>query len=118
MIKSLEKDDSLYLHGRNIQYIAVEMYKVSNELSPPLITDISKRKNSHPYNLRYNSRFSRPLVKTLFHWTESMSYLAPEIWDIFTATYKELPCLENFKNCIENWKPENFARYTLVELVF
>ena len=94
------------------------MYKVSNELSPPLITDIFKRKNSHPYNLRYNSWFSRPLVKTLFRRTESISYLAPKMWDIFPATYKELPCLENFKNCIKNWKPENFARYTLVELVF
>ena len=83
------------------------MYKVSYGLSPLLISDISKHKNSHPYNLRHDSQFSRPLVKTLFYGTESIYYLRSVICDIFPVTYKELPSLEIFKNRIKKWKPEN-----------
>ena len=83
------------------------MYKVSNGLSPLLISDISKHKNSHPYNLRHDSQFSRPLVKTLINGTESIYYLRSVICNIFPVTYKELPSLEAFKNRIKKWKPEN-----------
>ena len=29
-----------------------------------------------------NSQFSRSLVKSVYHGTESISYLGPKIWDI------------------------------------
>ena len=67
----LEKDGSVSIHDRNIQYLVVEMYKVSDRLSPPLISNIFKHKNSHQYNL-----------KIVFHGTEIMSYLGPIIRDI------------------------------------
>ena len=69
---------------------------------------IYKHINSHPYNLRHDFQFSRPLVKTVFHGTERISYLGPIIWDIFPVTYKELPSLEAFKNRIKKWKPQNY----------
>ena len=37
--KLLEKDSSVSIHNRNIQYLAVEMYKFRIGLSPPLIRD-------------------------------------------------------------------------------
>ena len=36
----LEKDSSVSIHERNIQCLATEMYKVSNELSPPVVSNI------------------------------------------------------------------------------
>ena len=66
--KLLEKDGSVSIHDRNIQYLAVEIYKVSNGLFPPLISDMFKHKNIHPYNLRHDSQFSIPLVKTFISW--------------------------------------------------
>ena len=73
------------------------MYKATDGLSPPLISDTFKQKNSHPYNLLHNSQFSRPLVKTVFHGTKSISYLGPIIWDILPVTKIEL----------KKWKPGN-----------
>ena len=35
---------------------------------------------NHPYNLRHDSQLSGPLLKTIFHGTENISYLAPMIW--------------------------------------
>ena len=75
----LEKDGSVTIYDRNIQYLAVEMYKVSNGLSSAIISDIFKHKNSHPHNLRHDSQFSTHLVKTVFHGTERISYLGPTI---------------------------------------
>ena len=47
-----EKDSSA-----SIQYLAAEMYKVSNGLFPPLFSDIFNNKNSHPCNLQQFSVF-------------------------------------------------------------
>ena len=47
----LEKDTSVSIHDRNIHCLATEMYKVNNRLSPPLVSNICRQKNSHPYNL-------------------------------------------------------------------
>ena len=45
----LEKDSSVSIHNRNIQCLATEMYKISNGLSPPLVNNIFRQKNSYPY---------------------------------------------------------------------
>ena len=75
--------------------------KVWNELSPPLVSNIFTQKSSHPYNVRLNSQFSRPLVRSVFHGTESISYLNPVTWDILPDSYKNLPNLSVFKNRIK-----------------
>ena len=75
----LEKDSSVSIHDRNIQCLATEMCKLSNGLSPPIVSNIFTQKNCHPYNLRFNSQFPRPLVRSVFHGTESISFLGPVI---------------------------------------
>ena len=103
----LEKDSSISIHDKNIQCLTTEMYKVSNGLSPPIVSNIFTQKNCHPYNLRLNFQFSRPLVKSVFHGTESISYLGPVIWDILPDSCNNLPNVSVFKNRIKKWKPEN-----------
>ena len=51
------------------------MCKVSSRMSPPLFSDVFKRKSSRLYNMPHDSQFSRPLVKNVFHETESISYV-------------------------------------------
>ena len=115
---SWKKDSSVSVHDSNIQYLATKMYKVSNELSPPLVNNIFTLKNSPTYNLRLNSQFSRLLVRSVFHGTESISYLGPVIWDILPDGYKNLPNFSAFKNRIKKWKPANCpCRLTFLESV-
>ena len=78
----LERDESVSIHDRNIQCLTTEMYKVSNGLSPPVISNIFTQENCHPYNLPLNFQFSRPLVRSVFNGTESISYFGTVVWGI------------------------------------
>ena len=75
----LEKDGSVSIHERNIKILATEIFKVSKYLAPPQMHEILKLKDQPHYNLRYSSLFSRPLVKSVYKGTESLSFLGPKI---------------------------------------
>ena len=68
----LEKDGSISIHERNIKILAKEMFKVSKNLAPHQMQEIFKLKDQPHYNLRYNSLFFRPLVKSVYKGTESL----------------------------------------------
>ena len=72
-------DSSVSIHNRNLQLLAIEMYKASKSLSPPIITELFEKKNDHQYNLRHNSQFTIPAVNSVYHGTESVSLLGPKI---------------------------------------
>ena len=69
--------------------------------------EIFKLKDQSQYNLRHNSLFFRPLVKSVCKGTESLSFLGLKIWDILPDTYKELPDLNSFKVALNKWRPVN-----------
>ena len=77
---------AVLIHEKNIKILATDMFKVSKNLAPPQIHEISKLKDQPQYNLRYNSLFSRPLVKSVYKGIESLSFLGPKIWDIIPDT--------------------------------
>ena len=101
----IEKDDSVSIHNRNLQLLAIEMYKSSKGLSPPFINKLFERKNEHQYNLRHNYQFPIPAVDSAYHGTENVSFLGPKIWDILPYRLKKIDSLRFFKTAIKIWKP-------------
>ena len=75
----LNKYNSVSVHIRNIQRLAIEMFRFYNGLSPSLMSNMFKLKAENSYNLRQVSEFSRPMVKRVYHGTESISNLGPKI---------------------------------------
>ena len=69
----LNKDNSVSIHIKNIQRLAIEMFRFYNGLSPPLMNNIFKLRAENPYKLKHVSEFSRAMVKSLYHGTESIS---------------------------------------------
>ena len=45
------EDKSLTVHHKNVQKLAIKMYKVKNELCPKIMLDLFKEA-THPYKLR------------------------------------------------------------------
>ena len=70
-------------------------------MSPPIFSELFRRRDNS-YNLRSNSNFAVPNVKSVFHGSESISYLGPKIWDIAPLELKDLTSLNAFKKGIEN----------------
>ena len=46
-----------------------------------------------------------PLVSTVFHGTESISFFGPKIWSLLPENFEVIDSLENFKILIKTWKP-------------
>ena len=87
--------------------LAKEMFKVYQIMSPPIFSELFCRRDTC-YNLRDNSNFSVPNVKSVFHGSESLSYLGPKIWDIVPLELKVLIGLNAFKKGIKKCQPKKF----------
>ena len=97
----LNKDNSVSISIRNIQRLAIDTFRFYNGLSPPLVNNIFKLRAENSYNLKQVSEFSKPMVKSAYHGTESISYLGPKIWNILPEKLKNTENLEHFKQEIK-----------------
>ena len=86
--------------------LATEMFKVYQSMSPLIFSELFRRRDVC-YDLGSNSNFAVPNVKSVFHGSESISFLGPKIWDIVPLELKELTSLNVFKKGINNWQPKN-----------
>ena len=76
-------------------------------MSPPIFGELFRRRDIC-YDLRSNSNFAMPCVKSVFHGSGSISYLVPKIRDIIPLELKQLTSLNAFKKGIKNWQPKDF----------
>ena len=97
----LMKDNSFSIHERNIQSLAIEIYKFLNGLSPSFLNNVFHKNISNSYDLRNHKELYSRNPKT-----EIVSYIAPKIWSKVPETIKVNSSLESFKTKIRKWKPE------------
>ena len=71
------------------------MFKVYWSTSPPIFSELFRQRDIC-YDLWSNSNFVVPNVKSVFHGSESISYLGPKICDIVPLELKELTSLSAF----------------------
>ena len=75
----LEKDNSVYIHQRNIQTLVIEMYKVTNGLSSEIMNEVSQLRGESHYNLFYTSQFRSPPIRSAYNGRECASHIGPKI---------------------------------------
>ena len=64
-------------------------------------------RTNNQYILRNRPDFITPHVHSVFHGTESISYLGPKIWNITPEELKHKKALNSFKESIKMWVPTN-----------
>ena len=102
----LVKDGSVTFHNRNLQQLAVEIYKNKNGLSPPIMNDLFERKDPNGKNLRTQGDYRIPAINTVSFGENSLRYLGPKIWEKVPEYMRELESLEKFKTVIKTWVPQ------------
>jgi len=100
----LDRDKSVPVHYHNIRKLATEVFRTINNLQPKISEDIIQIINS-PYNLRNCAVFKKRNVHTVRYGTETISFLAPKIWEIVPHECKTSSSLQEFKTKIKQWVP-------------
>ena len=72
--KLLEKDNSVSIQYRNIQALAIEMFKIAIGRSSVIMNKIFQLREESHYNLRYTSNFVIPTIYSVYHGSKSVSY--------------------------------------------
>ena len=103
----LETDNSVSVHFRNVQALAIELYKVVNGFSPDIMKDVFPLSENLCYNTRNNKMFHSKNIRTVHFGSETLSHLAPKIWELVPEEIKKLESVASIKNAIKKWKPAN-----------
>ena len=99
------KDKSLCFHHRNIHQVAIEMFKVKHDLSPPFMKEFFSQIDR---KTRSGNSFLRPKVNTVKRGDGSLRNFGPIVWnDMLPSSLKKCESLEKFKSLIKSWKPDN-----------
>ena len=101
----LRRDKSVCIHHRNIQYLAIEMFKVMNNLAPPFMKEIFGEREAS--STRSGKTFVRPKVSTVYKGQNSLRNFGPVVWNMLPNRLKLCTNVVEFKHSIKSWVPKN-----------
>ena len=103
----LTEDKSVTMHQKNIQRVAILMFKVKNNLCPSFIQEIFQL-NEKVHNTRSNSDFLRPKVATVSWGDLSLRSFGPIVWNkMVPDELKKMTSFPAFKDKIKLWVPKD-----------
>ena len=97
----LAKDNSFTIHERNLQKLALEMYKVKNDLCPSPVQQIFEK------SLLNSKDWVIPKARLVNTGIETIRYRGPKTWGLVPTEIKNSKSLSEFKSKIKQWKPED-----------
>ena len=96
----LEKNNSITIHEKHIQALALEIFKTKNDLNlnPRFMKSIFSPR-LHSYNTR-NECLTYPIPKTVTYGLESFGYRANEIWNSLPKHIQTVGNVKTFKSLL------------------
>ena len=99
--KLLELNKSFKINHRNIQSLAIKLFKIKNNLLVTIMNDISQPR-AVSYNLRSQIDFTRPKVNSEHFGINLLRYMAAKVWDMVPNGIKNVMTLKISKTILEN----------------
>ena len=99
----LLEDNSVSIDNRNIQALAIELYKIKNDNSPEIMNDVFPLKEQDMYCSRFPCKTRN--IHTTKYGTETFSHLGPKFWNQIPEESKWAKSLKCFKEKIKLWVP-------------
>ena len=75
-----DKDNSVPIHQKNLQKLAIEMFKTYTGRAPQIMNEVFPRNYTLNYNLRRHPEFASRAINTVHYGSESLSFLGLKIW--------------------------------------
>ena len=89
-------------HHRNIQTLVIEIFKIKNELAPP-ITESMLERRSKSFNIRNFKKVLTERKRTVRYGLETLSYRSPQLWSLLPDNIKQLESIDLFKKKVKDW---------------
>ena len=89
---------SLYI--RRLRTMAIETFKILNNMSPPVLSDLVKLRNCTSYNFGYNNILLVSQVRTSKYGKNSFKYAAAALWNSFPDDFRKVSNFNLFKSLI------------------
>ena len=70
-----------------------------------LTANVFRTTSENHYNIRNHNDLR--VARTVYHGTESTSYLGLKIWDVIPTGLKQIQCLNSFEKLMRKWVPNN-----------
>ena len=98
----LNKDKSVRVHHRNIQFLAIEMYEVKLGIAPSFISDIFKIRDISTDSIIRRLRsplefYNYHIPKSVWYGEETLRSLGPKVWHILPSDIKSSQLLLSSK---------------------
>ena len=100
----LEKDNSVTVHQKNLQRLAIEMFKIKKCISPKLMNTLFTKK-TYQHDLRQKRSWESFSDRTVRYGKETLRNMGPKIWDLVPIGIKISQSLLEFKQKIKMWRP-------------
>ena len=98
----LQNNNDTCNHHRNIQTLMVEIYKIKNNLNPPIMDFMFERRNN-TYNLRNFQEFASKRKRTVKVDLETLNYRSPQLWSVLPENVRQINSLLQFNESVRKW---------------
>ena len=116
--KLLETDNSALVHHRNIQILATELYKIVNGLSPVTMKKVFPFNKNTFYNTRNKRKFHSRAIKSVTFDSETLSNLAPKIWELVLVEIKKVESVACFNRAIKKMETNKLSLSSMPDVCF
>ena len=103
----MQKDKSVSVHMKNLQYLATEIFKVKNSLSPIIMHEVFKVRENESCNLRKGIRISSRNIHTAHFGTDTISSSGRNLLKLKPDKIKHASILSAFKAKDKSWTISN-----------
>ena len=86
-----------FLHIKRIRTMAVETFRIINDMSPPVLSDLVRIRDCSSYNFRYQNVLQVPQVRTTKYGKKSFRFAAAVLWNSFPDNFRQVSSFNQFK---------------------